>query len=288
MNGPTFDPHQYKALQRHEWGVSATGWKQHWALWERAAQHLNERLVSLANITAGHRVLDVATGLGEPALTAARHVGPTGWVVATDLSPQMLALARAEARNLGIEHIEFREMDAEAPDLAPHTFQAIVCRLGLMFLPHPQAALRGLRQLLVPGGWFAAAVWGPPERAPAVSLPLAVVRRARQMPAPPAGTPGVFSMADVARLAQLFSDSGYTAVHTEGLTVTLEYGSAEDFVREREATSASLRGLMAEVPDAERTSIWGAIADAVQPYADATGYLRIPNEVLCVVGQATP
>ena len=94
MSTPAFDPRQYKALQRHQWGVSASGWKQHWSIWERAAQHVNERLVDLAHIDVGHRVLDVATGLGEPALTAARRVGPTGAVVATDLSPQMLALAR--------------------------------------------------------------------------------------------------------------------------------------------------------------------------------------------------
>jgi hypothetical protein len=84
MRTPAFDPRQYKALQRHEWGVSAAGWQQHWALWERAAQHVNVRLIELAHVDAGHRVLDLATGLGEPAFTAARRVGPTGWVVATD------------------------------------------------------------------------------------------------------------------------------------------------------------------------------------------------------------
>jgi len=130
MNTPTFDPLQYKALQRHEWGVSAAGWQQHWAIWECAAQHVNARLVELAQVDAGDQVLDIATGLGEPAFTVARRVGPAGRVVATDVSPQMLALAREGASMLGLQNIEFHEMDAEEPALPKHTFQAILCRWG--------------------------------------------------------------------------------------------------------------------------------------------------------------
>ena len=103
---------------------------------ERAAQHVNARLVELAHVDAGHQVLNIATGLGEPAFTAARRVGPVGRVVATDVSPQMLALAQEGASMLGLQNIEFREMDAEDADLSEHTFQAILCRWGLMFLPH--------------------------------------------------------------------------------------------------------------------------------------------------------
>ena len=158
MSIPSFDPTQYKASQRREWGVSADGWKRHWNIWEQAAQHLNERLVELAWIRPGHRVLDVATGLGEPAFTAARRVGPNGSVVATDLSPAMLSLAREEAGRLGLRNVEFREMDAEAPDLPAQSFDAALCRWTLMFLPHLITALTRLRELLVPEGRFAAAV----------------------------------------------------------------------------------------------------------------------------------
>lgn len=287
MSTPAFDPLQYKALQRHQWGVSASGWKQHWPLWERAAQHVNGRLLDLAHIDVGHRVLDLATGLGEPALTAARRVGPTGWVVATDLSPQMLALAREEACALGLQNIEFREMDAEAPDLPLSTFQAILCRWGLMFLPHLTTALSQLRQLLVPGGWFAAAVWGPPEQVPDISLPMSVIRRALQTPPPPAGTPGPFSLADARVVERVFTQGGFTAVQTERLTVTLEYASAEEFIRERQATAANIRAMLADVPAPEQATIWRAVADAVRPYADEEGVIRLSNEALCVVGQST-
>jgi len=286
MSGAAFEPRQFKALQRHQWGVSASGWKQHWSVWERAAQHVNERLVDLAHIDVGHRVLDVATGLGEPALTAARRVGPTGWVVATDLSPQMLALAGEEARALGLQNIEFREMDAEAPDLPRSTFQAILCRWGLMFLPHLSIALSKLRELLVPGGWFAAAVWGPPEQVPGIGLPMAVIRQALQIPPPPAGTPGPFSLADPKVVERVFTQGGFTAVRSEWLTITLEYASAEEFVRERQATAASIRSMLADFAAPEQAAVWRSVAEAVRPYADAEGVIRMTNEALCVVGQS--
>jgi len=285
MSTPAFNPLQYKALQRHEWGVSAAGWKQHWALWERATQPVNARLIELAHVDAGHRVLDLATGLGEPAVTAARRVGHTGWVVATDVSPQMLALARESASMLGLHNIEFRDMDAEAPDLPEHTFQAILCRWGLMFLPDLPTALRKLRRLLVPGGRFAATVWGPPERAPALSLPMGIIRQARALPPPPAGTPGAFSLADAHLLEHTFTQAGFTAVHTEWLTVILAYASVEEFIQERQATSANTRAMLAEATAPEQAAIWRAVAAAVRPYATAEGGLRIPNDALCVVGQ---
>jgi SAM-dependent methyltransferase len=286
MSTPAFDPIQYKAGQRHEWGVSAAGWQQHWVLWERAAHHVNERLVDLAHIQASSRVLDIATGLGEPAFTAARRVGPTGWVVATDLSPDMLALAQAEAIRRGIQQIEFREMDAEEPDLPAQTFQAILCRWALMFLPHLPTALVRLRRLLVAGGRFAAAVWGAPENVPIASLPMGIIRQTLHIPPPPPGTPGTFSLADAHVLEHTFTQAGYTEVTTERLTVTLEYASPEDFIQEREATSANIRLLLNQASAPERTAIWRAVAEAVDQYRDADGVIRVPNEALCVVSRA--
>ena len=107
MSTSAFDPIQYKADIRRQWGESARGWQQLWHSFEQAAQHVNERLVELAHLQPGQRVLDIATGLGQPAITAARRVGLTGRVVATDLAPEMLALARQNAAALGCSRSTF-------------------------------------------------------------------------------------------------------------------------------------------------------------------------------------
>ena len=286
MNTPSFDPTQYKADLRREWGMSADGWKQHWNIWERAAQHVNERLIDLARIRPGHRVLDVATGLGEPAFTAARRVGPNGSVVATDLSPAMLFLARQEAARLGMHNIEFREMDAEEPDLPAQSFDAALCRWALMFLPHLVVALTRLRELLAPRGRFAAAVWANPEKVPFTSVPMGAIRRVLHIAPPPAGTPGTFSLANEEVLQRAFAQAGFTEVAIERHILILEYSSLDEFVEERPATSASIRSMLAGASPAQLETIWQIVSEELGKYRQPSGALRIPNETLCVAGHA--
>jgi enediyne biosynthesis protein CalE5 len=204
--------------------------------------------------------------------------------VGTDIAPEMLAMARAEAEALGLSHVESREMDAEAPDLPVHSFNAILCRFGLMFLPNLSTALTQLHQLLIPGGRFAAAVWGPPAQAPAISMPMRIIRQRRHLPPPPAGVPGAFSLADEQLLREYFQQAGFAQVHTEHLIVTLEYISPEMFIEERLATSANTRLLLADASEAERAEIVGAIKEELQTYKEADGIIRLRNDLLCIVG----
>jgi len=198
----------------------------------------------------------------------------------------MLSLAREEAVRVGLRNVEFREMDAEEPDLPAHSFEAALCRWTLMFLPHLVAALTRLRELLVPEGRFAAAVWGPPEKVPFTSVPMGVIRRVLQLPLPPAGTPGTFSLADPHVLERSFTQAGFSEVAIECQTLIFEYPSLEDFIEERPVTSASIRIMLAEASAAQRETIWQAVKQEIGRYGDAVGVLRIPTETLCVVGKA--
>ena len=130
MSTQAFDPIQYKAGQRQLWDTVAPGWKKWWTTQEQAAQPVSDRLVALAEIRPGQRVLDVGTGIGEPALTAAHRVGTAGHVVATDQAPQMLAIAQERALVLGVQNVEFRDMDAEALDFPDGSFDAILSRFA--------------------------------------------------------------------------------------------------------------------------------------------------------------
>lgn len=111
---PPFDPEQFKHAQRQAWGRSANGMKIWWPVIEEEVQKLSDKLVDLAGVRTSSKVLDIATGIGEPAITAARLVQPNGKVLATDISPKMIAIGRERAEKLGLQHvIEFRESDAE-------------------------------------------------------------------------------------------------------------------------------------------------------------------------------
>ncbi len=105
--------------------------------------------MELAHVVPGHKVLDVATGIGEPAMTAARRAGPSGRVVAIDQAPQMLDVARERMQAAGIGTVEFVERDAEVVTLPLDSFDAVVCRWGIMFFHNPVSTLARLRNTLV-------------------------------------------------------------------------------------------------------------------------------------------
>jgi len=185
MSEKTVDPQQLKDQQRLDWDAAAAGWKKWWPVFERSAQHVSDRLVELAGVAAGAYVLDVATGNGEPALTAARRVGSAGRVIATDQSDGMLAIARERAAALGLANVEFRQTDGEALGIAERDFDAIVCRWGLMFMPDVKAALRAMHQRLRVGGRLATAVWAAAGKVPMISIGADAVRRIAGLPPPP-------------------------------------------------------------------------------------------------------
>ncbi|HKW86301.1 MAG TPA: class I SAM-dependent methyltransferase [Nitrospiraceae bacterium] len=280
-----FDPVEYKAAQRQDWDAVAKGWKQWWKTIEQGAQPVSDRLVALAEIQPGHWVLDVATGIGEPAITAARIVGPTGRVVGIDQAPQMLAIARERAASLELPQIDFVEMDAEAPEFPAFTYHSILCRWGLMFLPNLAATLRKFRGLLKSEGRFAAAVWGPPVNVPLISVAMNTVRQQLQAPPPPPGVPGPFSLADVTVLEQAFSKAGFTGSQSERLTVTFEWASAEAYTGFQQAIAAPIQAMLANEPTERQERVWRAVTDAARKHADSEGTLKLRNEVICITAR---
>ena len=129
----TIDSEQYKEGQRQGWDSVADGWQKWWKTTETACEKVSRRLIELAEIKRGSTVLDIATGIGEPAITAAANqVGNSGHVLATDISSQMLSIAKQRAISLGLQQVvEFKEDDAETIDLSASTFNAVLCRWGI-------------------------------------------------------------------------------------------------------------------------------------------------------------
>ena len=283
MSTQSFDPVQFKAQQRQQWGAVASGWRKHWQAFERSAQPVSDRLIEMADLESGQRVLDVATGIGEPAVTAAHQVGPAGRVVAIDQAPQMIAIARERAAELGLRNMDFQEMDAEALDLPESSFDAVLCRWGLMFLPDLAAALGQMCRVLIPGGRLAAAVWDVPAKVPSLSLPRAVLGQMLEVPPPAAGTPGPFSLADSTALEQALTAAGFADVKSERLTVTYEFTSTDAYVAFVGEVSP-INAQLAEQPATLRAEFWRAIGEAAQQYVAGDGRMRMDNEAICLVG----
>lgn len=271
---------RHKRVQRTHWNEAAEGWRCHWPAFEQAVAPVNEALVGLARIDAGHRVLDVATGVGEPALTLARRVGPSGRVVATDVSPAMLAVAAERVRSTGICNVELAEMDAEDPWLPRASFDAAFCRFGLMFLADLRGALGRLAALLVPGGRLAAAVWAPPEANPVIALTVGAV--VAHLGSPPAAASSLG--ADGVLEAELTS-VGFTDVESVGVNVRFDWESPAAFVRCQQATNAPLRRLCAAHTPERRASLWAALDRAAASAAGSDGKLRLPGKVVVVAAK---
>jgi len=285
MSLQTFDPAAYKAGQRRDWTDAAEGWRKWWRRLEDPLGPVGDRLIQLAAVRPGHRVLDVATGIGEPAVTAARLVGPAGRVVGTDISPGMLEVARERAAELGVGNVEFHEMDAEVLDLPENSFDAVLCRFGLMFLPDVDRTLVGIRRLLVPGGRFAASVWGPPERYPMATAAFGAVARVLELPPPAPGTPGIFSLADGDELAGRFRAAGFADVHTETLLVRFEFDSLDECMRFLQEVAAPINNLLADESPERRAQVWRAVAEANEQFVGADGRLQGSGESILVGGR---
>ena len=237
------DSERIRNEQREFWNNAAPGWKQLFVELDRAAQHVSDRLTELARIKEGDRVLDIATGSGEPAVTASRKVGVRGLVVATDQSPAMLAMARERAASLGITNIKFVETDAETLAVEERSFNAAVCRWGLMFVPDLDAAAQRIAALLVAGGAFATAVWGPAEKVPMISLGEEAVRKLANLPPLAPGAPHPLRLADMRPLEQALEKAGFMELRIEPIIVRFQWESAEAFTEQRRAMSAPFRAV---------------------------------------------
>ena len=282
MSGQSFDSDKFKAAQKKSWDSVADGWKKWWPSIEKGAQAISSHLVDCAGIKPGDRVLDVATGIGEPAVTAARRVGESGRVLATDQSEQMLEVAKERVAELGLKNISFQTADCETLDISESDFNAVLCRWGLMFLPDPQASVKRMHDLLVPGGGVAAAVWGTPDKAPGLSLSVKVIMKMLNTPPPEPGTPGPFAMADMDKLKILFESAGFSDLKIEPKMVEFSWTSAEEHTQWIKDIASPMKAMLADKPEDVQTTVWNAVTEAAKAYEADDGSIVTQNQTICI------
>ena len=284
MANREIDPATFAKEERAAWDSVARSWRKWWPMFESAAQDLNDRLVALAGVEEGHHVLDIATGIGEPAVTAARIAGPSGHVLACDLSSTMLEIGRERAASLDVTNIEFAEQDASQLSTGDRPFDAAVCRWGLMLMLDPEAAVRGVHSALRDGGRFATAVWGSAKEVPFISVAGATLRRELDLPSPDPDEPGPFRLQDTDVLIALLADVGFCDVSTEPFTVHMEFDSPEHYVEFITDISSSARKQLDKADDPTRKRLLDAIAVEARAFAGADGRVRFENRVICTSG----
>ena len=278
------DSKQFKEAQRKSWDSVAVGWQKWWKTFEKDAQNLSNHLVELAKINSSSKVLDIATGIGEPAITAARKVGSgNGHVLATDISPQMLSIARQRAASLGLQDvIEFKEGDAETISLPDSAFDAVLCRWGLMFLPDLGEGLSNIYSSLVNGGYLAAAVWASPDKVPFLSMSMKTVVKETGKPMPPSGTPGPFKLADQSIITDALSKCGFKDIAVERINVIFTFSSPEEYTQFNQAIAAPINAMLADQSQERKEEIWKAVTESASSYVDATGNVKLDNESICI------
>ena len=230
------------------------------------------------------RILDIAAGAGEPAVSAAERVGPGGYVLATDISEGIVELARQVAEERGLEQMETRVMDGEKLDLPDASFDAVLCRLGLMYMPHPATALREWRRVLRAGGRVAVIVFSTPDRNSWGAVPASIIRKRAHVPAPVPGQPGPFSLGDPGVLEGVFRQAGFADPEVRAVPVPLRMASSAEYVRVAREAFGAFNAMMAHLPPQERESVWNEVEGSMRSFESPGGF-EVPGG--CLVGAVT-
>jgi enediyne biosynthesis protein CalE5 len=286
MESKAIDPVEFREGQKASWDHAAAGWKKQSELVESQVGSVRERLVELAGVEPGSRVLDVAAGYGEPTLTAARKAGPDGSVIATDISAEMLAFGRERAAAAGLDNVEFMQSDANSLDFPKESFDAAVSRWGIIFEPDGEGTAERIRGFLKPGAKFSISSWGEPEAVPMIARPMRTALEFLGEEPPPPGTPGPLSRPTHEAIGGLIQGGGFSDVQVEEMEVTLPWASPEEFSAFIKDIVAPVTRMVEAHPEDVQEKAWKAIADDIRSEAGSDGSVRLSNKVLLAVGTA--
>jgi SAM-dependent methyltransferase len=240
-------------------------------------------MLDMAAIEPGHRVLDVAAGAGDQTLQAATRVGAEGRVLATDISPNILAFAEENARKAGLGNVETKVLDGEELDVPQGAFDAVISRVGLIYFPDQQKALAGMKRALKPGGRVAAIVYSTAENNKFFSIPVSIIRRRANLPPPLPGQPGPFSLGGAGVLEETFRKAGFRDVHSRTIPAPVRTKTAAECVRFEKESFGALHQMLAGLDEAGREAAWREIEQELGAFEGKAGF-EGPCEMVVAVG----
>jgi SAM-dependent methyltransferase len=278
-----FDPIAFKETTRQQWQNAAAAWHRWTPTLQAWLGPVTEAMLDMARLQPGDRVLDLAAGAGEPSLSAAERVGPSGHVLATDISSNILEFAAQNARERGLTNFETRVMDGENPDLADASFDAVLSRLGLIYFPDREGALLAAHRILKSGGRVVLASFSTPDQNRFFSIPISIIRRRAQLAPPAPGLPGPFSLGAPGVMVDKLRGAGFAEATAQVVRTSLRLASAAECVRFERESFGALQQMLAALPDAEQAAAWDEIEHELGAFQGDAGFAA---EAELVVGAA--
>ena len=282
---PPFDPEQFKAATREQWDKNGKGWNDRSPQIRAWLAGATEAMLDMAGVKPGSRVLDVAAGAGDQTLDIAERVGPNGYVLATDISPGILEFAKENARRAGYGNVETKAADGENLGVEEASFDAAVCRLGLMFYPDPLKGLREIHRALKPGARASTMVFSAPEKNPCIVILVSTaLKHAGLPPRDPYQPGGLLSLGKPGLIDELFQKAGFSGVKTTKVTAIFQLPSVKDYLGFIRTSAWPILQILSKLDDAARDAAWAEIEEKLKAFDTSRGW-EGPNELLLTVGQ---
>jgi ubiquinone/menaquinone biosynthesis C-methylase UbiE len=265
-------PEASRQQSRTAWGAVAPGWyKQREEIW-KVSHPVSEWMIKKLNPQPGDTVLELAAGLGDTGLMAARLVGEAGRVIITDFAPEMVAAARRRAQEMDVHNAEFRVLDAERMDLETDNVDGVLCRWGYMLMIDPAAAFAETRRVLRPGGRLAFSVWATRERNPALSLAGKVLVAQGHIPPPDPEAPGAFAMADAGHVRQFVVGAGFAEPEIEEVYFRWTFADQDAYWQFLTEAAASTSPILRTLPSEAQDTVRKRVHEAARPFYSGEGY----------------
>jgi ubiquinone/menaquinone biosynthesis C-methylase UbiE len=276
----SLDPNEQRAATRDAWERAAAGWGRRADRIRDWGMPVSAAMVEAVALQPGQRVLELAAGPGDTGFMAAELVRPGGTLVSSDGAEAMLDVARTRAAELGIENVEFKQLELEWIDLETASVDAVLVRWGIMLIVDPEAAAREIRRILRPGGRAAFAVWDIPEHNPWAVIPgRAMVQLGHAEPPDPAA-PGMFRLAADGRLTELLQSGGFEDVVVSPVAVERHYDELAQYIQETVDMSPLFSATYQELNADQQAQVVAAITAAAQPYVANDGSVMLPGSSL--------
>jgi SAM-dependent methyltransferase len=280
-----FDPHAFKVATREQWDKAASGWNDSSAEIRRWLREATEAMLDMAAVKVGSRVLDVAAGAGDQTLDIAARVGPQGHVLATDLSAGILELARGNAERARYANVETQVADGEHLPVPDASFDAAVCRLGLMLFPEPLQGLREMFRALKPGGGVCTMVFSTPEANPCIAILMSTALEHAGLPLRDPYQPGgLLSLGNPGLIDDVFTQAGFREVATTKMAAPFGLASTHDYLDFVRSSAGPILRILEKLDHAAERAAWADMEQRLDKFKTPTGWVG-PNELLLTAGR---